>query len=96
MFTTSSDVTAEVRSDTSDLWQIKVEGAQFKSSGTATIHPAQHQGSRIEIKIDLRGKGLMGLASPLLSLASGRIEGEATEALQGEFGLPTEPRSGPR
>ncbi len=89
MFTTSNDIDADVAEGRNGVWRIRVEGPQFRSRGTTSVRPHGDDGSDIEINIDLRGKGLMGLASPLLMLASGRIEEEATEALQKEFGPPT-------
>ncbi|NNF54564.1 MAG: hypothetical protein HKN03_08995 [Acidimicrobiales bacterium] len=86
MFTTSQDVIADVAEGRNDVWRIRVEGPQFRSSGTAALRPAATRGTDIEIQIEVRGKGWLSLASPIIALASGKIEGEATEALQKEFG----------
>ena len=88
MFTTSDDVIADVAEGQNDVWRIRVEGPQFRSSGTAALRAGMGAGpgTDIEIQIEVRGKGWLSLASPIIALASGKIEGEATEALQKEFG----------
>ena len=86
MFTTSQDVIADVAEARNDVWRIRVEGPQFRSSGTAALLAGNGTGTDIEIQIEVRGKGWLSLASPIIALASGKIEGEATEALQKEFG----------
>ncbi len=88
MFTTSQDVIADVAEGRNDVWRIRVEGPQFRSSGTAALlaGTGTGTGTDIEIQIEVRGKGWLSLASPVIALASGKIEGEATEALQRQFG----------
>ena len=90
MFTTSQDVIADVAEGRNDVWRIRVEGPQFRSSGTAALLSGTGTGigtgTDIEIQIEVRGKGWLSLASPVIALASGKIEGEATEALQKQFG----------
>ena len=85
LFTTSPDIDAEVTQGQERLWRIRVEGPQFRSKGTAAVLPVA-DGTDIEIQIDLRGKGFLALAGPVLGLAAGKVEGEATRALQREFG----------
>lgn len=86
MFTTSTDVIADVAEGRNDVWRIRVEGPQFRSSGTAALRAGTGIGTDIEVQIEVRGKGWLSLASPVIALASGKIEGEATEALQRKFG----------
>ena len=87
MFTTSKDVIADVADGRNDVWRIRVEGPQFRSSGTAALRAGTGIGTDIEVQIEVRGKGWLSLASPVIALASGKIEGEATEALQKKFGV---------
>lgn len=86
LFTSSPDVKAEMAAGPNDVWRVRVDGPQFRSAGTAAIRPATGGGSDLEIRIEVRGKGLLSLASPVITLASGRIEHEAIRALQREFG----------
>ncbi len=85
LFTTSPDIDAEVAGGTEGVWRVKVEGPQFRSNGTAAVLPV-HEGTDIEIQIELKGKGLLAFAGPVLGLAAGKVQGEATKALQKEFG----------
>ncbi len=85
LFTTSPDIDADVAEGGKGLWRIRVEGPQFRSKGTVAVLSVP-DGSDIEIQIDLRGKGFLALAGPVLGLAAGKVEGEATKALQNEFG----------
>ena len=88
LFTTSDEVAAEVAEGRNGVWRVRVEGPQFRSKGTTVVRAHPTGGSEIDIQIDLRGKGLLGLAGPLLGLAAGRVQDEATRALQNEFGEP--------
>ncbi len=87
LFTTSPDVRAEVAAGPNEVWRVRVEGPQFRSAGTAAVRSAANGGSDLEIRIEIRGKGLLSIASPVMALASGKIEHEATRALQREFGI---------
>lgn len=86
LFTTSSDIDAEVAEGRDGVWRIQVEGPQFRSKGTATVLPVD-DGTNIQIRIELKGKGFLAFAGPVLGLAAGKVEGEATNALQQEFGV---------
>lgn len=62
-------------------------GASSYGDAKATAaHAVGANGTDIEIQIEVKGKGWLAIASPIIALASGKIEGEATEALQKEFG----------
>lgn len=86
LFTSSPDVRAEVAAGPNEVWRIRVDGPQFRSAGTAAVRPATDGGADLEIQIELRGKGLLSLAGPVITLASGKLQHEATQALQREFG----------
>jgi hypothetical protein len=88
LFTTSDDIDAEVAEGRNGVWRVRVEGPQFKSKGTTVVRADPAGGSAIDIQMDVRGKGLLGLAGPLLGLAAGKVRDEATRALQDEFGAP--------
>jgi hypothetical protein len=88
LFTTSDDVIAEVAEGPNHVWRVRVEGPQFRSAGTTAISTRRGGGSDIEIQIEIRGKGFLGFAGSLVGLAAGRIQSEATAALQAEFGPP--------
>lgn len=88
LFTTSNEIDAEVAEGRNGVWRVRVEGPQFKSKGTTVVRAHPAGGSEIDIQIDLRGKGLLGLAGPLLGIAAGKVKDEATRALQNEFGEP--------
>ncbi len=88
LFTTSDGIDAEVAEGRNGVWRVRVEGPQFKSKGTTVVRADPAGGSEIDIQIDLRGKGLLGLAGPLLGIAAGKLQDEATRALQKEFGEP--------
>jgi hypothetical protein len=88
LFTTSDDIDAEVEEGRNGVWRVRVEGPQFRSKGTTVVRAHPAGGSEIDVQIDLRGKGLLGLAGPLLGIAAGKVRDEATRALQNEFGEP--------
>ena len=85
LFTTSPSIDAEVSQGTTGVWRIQVEGPHFHSTGTAAVLPVG-DGTDIEVQIKLKGKGFLAFAGPVLGLAAGKVEGEATKALQREFG----------
>lgn len=85
---TPNHIDAEVAEGRNGVWRVRVEGPKFRSKGTTVVRPHPTGGSEIDIQIDLRGKGLLGLAGPLLGVAAGRLQDEAIRALQDEFGEP--------
>jgi hypothetical protein len=86
LFTTSNDVIAEAAEGPNNVWRIRVDSPRFRSAGTTAVSNRGDGGSDIEIQIEIRGKGLLGVAGPLVGLVSGRLEHEAATALQAEFG----------
>ena len=83
-FTKAGDVTATVV-PSGDLWMLEVEGGTFRAKGIVELRP-RVPGSLLSVTLDLKGKGFFSLASPLLALAGGKIEGEVQRALHREFG----------
>ena len=83
-FTSDANVQATV-TPSGDLWLLAVEGGVFRAKGTIELRP-RVPGSLLSVTVDLKGKGLLGLFSPALALASGKIEGEVRTALYREFG----------
>lgn len=93
LFTSSQDVIAEAAEGPNNVWRIRVEGPRFRSAGTTAVANRGDGESNIEIQIEIRGKGVLGVAGPLIGLAAGRLEDEATTALQAEFGRPATRRA---
>ncbi|MFW2383256.1 MAG: hypothetical protein ACN4GZ_16000 [Acidimicrobiales bacterium] len=89
LFTASPDyIDAEVAEGRNGVWRVRVDGPKFRSKGTTVVRAHPTGGSEIDIQIDLQGRGLLGLAGPLLGVATGKLQDEATRALQDEFGQP--------
>ena len=81
-FTSSEEVAAHVM-PRGDRWKLSVDGPLFRAVGSTRVE-ARSPGSTIAVDLEVRGKGF--LASAAVALAAGKIEGEATQKLQAEFG----------
>lgn len=89
-FTDDPGVDATV-SPAGDGWRVRVLGPAFVADARITVTP-RPSGSAVAVDGDLRGRGLLGLASPALGLLGPRIEGHARQALHREFGEPATDR----
>lgn len=89
-FTDDPAVEARV-SPAGEGWRVQVLGPTFRADARITVDP-RPVGSAVAIDGDLRGRGLLGLASPALGLLGPRIEGHARHALHREFGEPATDR----
>jgi hypothetical protein len=89
-FTSDPTVRAEVRPNGASRWDVSIEGPGFRAGGPVRLHVVVDGVGQTLIVADVQVKprGLLGLAGPLLGLATPRIENEARNALWKEFGRP--------
>jgi hypothetical protein len=92
-FTSDTNVSATVESNGSHRWELAIEGPGFKAHGPVVVSirastAAVDPGSTIAVAMNVKPRGLLGFAGPLLGLAGGKIEREARTALWKEFGRP--------
>ena len=86
MFTSDRAVKAVVHAESLG-WDLRVEGPQFIARGwVQVLH--RDPGSTIAVLLDVNGRGIFALAGPAIGLAASKIQGEATNMLQKEFGSP--------
>jgi hypothetical protein len=70
-----------------DGWRVRVVGSAFTAEARVTVS-SRAPGSVITVDGALRGRGLFAVATPVLRLATPRVEAEARRTLQREFGVP--------
>ncbi len=86
-FTDDEGVRATVEDHGGDRWRVGVRASVFEAHVEVAL-AAHGDGSRLRMRGDIQGRGLMRFASPALAAAVPMIERQATEKLHAEFGPP--------
>jgi hypothetical protein len=69
-------------------WRVQVQASAFAADAVVTVGERRPSGAIVAVDGQVKGRGLMSLATPALRLAVPRIEAEARRSLHREFGDP--------